>query len=411
MFPLNGILFNMKRIAYIFVAILSLVSCGKTDPEEIKEDIPKQGFVPDPIDPGRFTILSWTGVNNSYADYGFRKLLEAGFNTYLGWYDNISDAEYALSKADEIGIKMIISCPELHTDTKNVTAAFCKHPSFLAYHIEDEPEVSEFGGLAGQINNIEQYDKTHASYVNLYPNWCWGEDAYLTKIRLFAKDVPVKFISFDNYPCKTVGGVTTVRSDWYHNLEDIRTVAKENKIPMWAFALSLSHKTNEASYPIPTIGELRLQMFSNLVYGATGFQYFTTWGHIQNDHCTSVYQDVKKVNEELIGLEPIFLGADIKYIWHMGNKIPSGCKKFSKTPDGIATLSTDDGNAVVSYLVNNGKKYIAIVNTNPNGGMNLDISFVDNSKAVKYDKACNGTSFTPGVIRVAAGDLALYSWE
>lgn len=401
----------MKKLLLTLSTVIFFSACGEVSPDGPGSGGPKKAFVPESIDPDHFTILSWTGVKNEYADYGFQKLLEAGFNTYLGWYDNISEADYALSKADKAGIKMIISCPELHQDPKNITAAFCKHPSFFVYHIDDEPEISEFATLAGQIDNIEQFDKVHPCYVNLYPNWCWGEDAYLTKIRQYAKTVPVKFISFDNYPCKTVNGVTVVRPDWYHNLEDIRTLAKEKKVPMWAFALSLSHSTSEAKYPIPTIGELRLQMFSNLVYGATGFQYFTTWGHIQDEHCTGVYNDIKKMNSELIGLEPIFLGADIKYIWHMGDKIPSGCKKLTKAPDGIRTLATDDGNAVVSYLVNNGRKYIAIVNTNPNGGMNLEIDFDDNSKALKYDKESNHQPFGPGVIRLAAGDIAVYSWE
>lgn len=398
-----------NRNFFAAVLLLFAVACHQDDSQQ--GNIPKQGTVPTPIDPDHFTILSWTGVKNQYADYGFKKLLECGCNTYLGWYDNMSDAEYALSKADNAGIKMIISCPELHTDTKNVVDAFTKHKSFFAYHIDDEPEISEFANLEGQIRNIEKYDTQHTCYVNLYPNWCWGESAYLGKIRSYVKKVPVRFISFDNYPCKTVDGKTVVRPDWYHNLEDIRTVAKDNGLPMWAFALSLSHSTNEARYPIPTIGELRLQQFSNLVYGATGFQYFTTWGHIQDEHCTGVFNDIKKMNEELVGLEPIFLGADIKYVWHIGSVIPSGCKAMTKAPSGIAHIITDDGNAVVSYFVNKGVQYVAIVNTDPNGGMNLDIEFDDNSKALKYDKQSKSAAFAPGIVRLAAGDIAIYSWE
>lgn len=404
----------MKKYIFILTAF-TLLAAGCTP--SAKQDsetpsVPQKGSVPALVDPsGHFTILSWTGVKNSYAEYGFQKLVEAGFNTYLGWYDNISEAEVALTKADAAGIKMIISCPELHTDTKNITKAFSAHPSFLAYHIEDEPEVSEFEGLGGQIRNIKQYDTEHPTYVNFYPNWCWGEDIYLNRIRQYAKTVPMDFVSFDNYPCRSVDGVTVVRKDWYHNLEDIRTLAKENNVPFWGFALSLAHKTPECTYPIPTIGELRLQQFSNLVYGATGFQYFTTWGHIQDNHITGVYQTIQTVNSELIGMEPIFVGADIKYIWHIGSEIPSGCKALTKAPSGIKHITTDDGNAVVSYFVNNDKKYVAIVNKNPNGGMNLDIDFTDPSKAYRYDKNSASAQFQPGVIRLAAGDIAIFSWQ
>lgn len=40
-------------------------------------------------------------------------------------------------------------------------------------------------------------------------------------------------------------------------------------MPFWAFALALSHKLdNTHFYRIPTLAELRLQVFSNLAYGA-----------------------------------------------------------------------------------------------------------------------------------------------
>lgn len=401
----------IRYIKIILLVLLSIpcFSCSKdnTDPDPT----PGKGGVAPAVDPNHFTILSWTGVKNQYADYGFQKLIEAGFNTYLDWYDNISEAEVALDAADSAGIKMVISCPELHSDTKNVVNTFKKHKSFFLYHIEDEPEVSEFSTLAGQIKNIQQYDTDHSCYVNLYPNWCWGEDVYKSRVQLFVKNVPVKFLSFDNYPCKKIGSEVVVRPDWYHNLEDIRAVAKDKVMPFWGFALSLSHATKEASYPIPTIGELRLQQFSNLVYGATGFQYFTTWGHLQDEHMTQVYPLVKQVNSELLALESIFLNADIKYVWHIGETIPSGTKKLTKAPEGISKIETDDGNAVVSYLVNNDKKYIAIVNSNPNGGMNLDVQFEEGVKAEKYDQNAKVSEYTPGVIRLAAGNIVIYSWK
>ena len=172
----------------------------------------------------------------------------------------------------------------------------------------------------------------------------------------------------------------------------------------------MSHKTPEADYPVPTIGEIRLQQFSNLVYGATGFQYFTSWGHIQNTSVTPVYERIKLVNRELIGLEPIFVGADIKEVWHVGNEIPSGCKAMENVPEGIDHLKVADGNAVVSYLVNNNKQYIAIVNSSPTGKLSLDIDFKNRSKAFQYDKTSAATPFSPGAVQLMPGDITIYSW-
>lgn len=392
-------------------ATVACNSCAKPGENENYEPA-KKGSVPTTVDPEHFTILSWTGVYNDYAEYGFNALLEAGFDTYLGWYDNIAEAEKALTIADKVGIKLITSCPELMTDTKSVVEKFSAHKSFFAYHLKDEPEVSDFPALARQIENIEKYDAQTPCYINVYPNWAWGgEQAYKSRLISFLKNVPVKFLSFDNYPCRTIKGTTVVREDWYHNLEDIRAMAKEKKMPFWGFALSLSHSTNEASYPLPSLGELRLQQFSNLVYGATGFQYFTTWGHLQNETKTAVYPKVQQVNAELRGMEPIFLNADIKYVWHIGDNIPSGTKKMTKAPDGITKLETDDGNAVVSYFVNNDKEYVAIVNCNPNGGMNLSIEFDSKVKAEKVDKTAKTSPVTSDNVRIPAGDILIYSWN
>ena len=82
-----------------------------------------------------------------------------------------------------------------------------------AYHIEDEPEVSEFSMLSGRIKDIRKYDQERPCYVNVYPNWAWGgEDSYLPKLRSFLKTVPVSFLSFDNYPIKMIGGERKVKA-------------------------------------------------------------------------------------------------------------------------------------------------------------------------------------------------------
>jgi len=399
----------MKRLYLLAASALVLLSagCEKPEPEVQGPDMPQQEVQA----PEEFIILSWSDIidaNNS--KWKLEKMKEADFNAYLGWFDTYAEVEALLTAADEVGMKIITACPELQSDTKNIVAAMSAHPSLYGYHIEDEPEVSEFDWLADRMEQIKKYDNERPCYVNVYPNWAWGgEDAYLPKLRSFLKSVPVSFLSFDNYPVKTVGGVSTVRSDWYHNLEDIRAAAKEKKMPFWGFALALAHNTNEASYPIPTIGELRLQQFSNLVYGAVGFQYFTTWGIIQDHGVTNVYEDVKRVNGELKLLEKLFLGADIRNIWHTGAVIPSGTRKLGALPKGIASVTTGDEGTVVSYFIKNDKKYIAFVNRSCTGGVDLVIKF-DSENAREVAKV--GTErAVDEAYRIPAGDIRIFTWE
>ena len=361
--------------------------------------------------PDEFIFLTWTGiVDVSYAEWQLQKMVEAGINVYLGWRETFDELEVILNAADKVGIKVIVSSPELDTDTKNMVERLTSHESFYGYHIDDEPEVSEFPVLADRINAILKYDREHPCYVNVYPNWAWGgENGYLNKLRTFLKEVPVPFLSFDNYPIRQENGVYTVRADWYHNLEDIRTAAKDAKMPFWSFALSLSHSIPDSRYPVPTIGHLRLQQFSNMVYGAVAFQYFTGWGYIQNGNIVqNVYNLIKQVNSELRSMQDIFLGANIKGVWHTGETIPSGTKKLSVLPTGVVKLQTSETGAVVSSFTNKGKNYMAVVNKNCDGPMDLSVGFKSDN-VVMIGKDGTETPVQENY-QLTAGDIMIFAW-
>ena len=382
------------------------------DPEQNPDQEPET--IPDPQETGQFNIIAWSDISNngdpSECEWKFQKLVEADFNMYLGWFDAADKVEFLLSAADRVGIDIITACPELESDTQNMVKKMSAHKSLYGYHIMDEPSESHFPGLKTRINNIRKYDSVRPCYVNLYPNWAWGgQNNYLARVRKFVQQVPVSFLSFDNYPIKTVNGVSTVRHDWYRNLEDIRTVAVENDLPIWAFALALSHSTDEASYPIPTIGELRLQQFSNMLYGAVAFQYFTTWGFIQNHGVTGVYDNIKIVNSELRAFQKYFYGADIKGVWHTGKSIPSGTQELTTLPAGIIRLETEDSGALVSHFTKEGRNYIAVVNKTCDWGMDLFISFED-AGAVMIGKDGKKTPVEEKY-RIPAGDIRLFTWK
>ena len=414
----------MKKIWYTFIPLMLLVSCkgGLSEnpkPSPSEEPQPTEQDSADPsedqiIQEGDFTILAWSDiVDPSAAQWKYEKLLEAGFDTYLGWYDSFDKVEKSLEAADKTGLKLIINHTDIYSNLEKEVNSMKSHPSLAGYHIKDEPEVTDFPDLAEKIASIQRYDAEHPCYVNLYPNWAWGgEVVYRSKVDLFLKKVPVKFLSFDNYPIKTIGGEAQLRPDWYHNLEDISAAAKDAGIPFWGFALALAHNTKEAYYRVPTLGDLRLQQFSNMVYGAVGFQYFTTWGLIQDGGVVEpVYGRIKTVNSELRSLSRLFCGATIKNIWHTGATIPHGTKKLDTLPEGIKTLKTEETGAVVSFFTKGNRQYIAVVNKNMDGGMDLEICFADGVEAKAVGKDLSETPFSPGKIRLPAGDIAIYSWK
>lgn len=395
----------MKNIfVSFFAAVILLAACGK--------EPAGSGWV-QPYDltgltvDGQFPIIAWTGIDSGPDTYTkLSAMRDCGINVYLGWYDSIDKVRFTLEQAEKAGVKCILKSNELMTDTEQAVKKMMDSPALFGYHIEDEPEVGDFETLAGIVKKIKSVDNSHSCYVNLYPNWAWGNiDGYSAKVTQFLSAVPVSFLSFDHYPVMEIDGVSHLRPEWYKNLEDIRRIARAKKLPVWAFALSLSHRLGEVLYPIPTVGELRLQMFSNLVYGAQAFQYFTFWGIYQNSP-TQVYDRVRTVNRELQAMSKYFLGADVTGVWHTGDSIPYGTKALKEMPEGIAGLEAGGSGLIVSQVRKEDNVYIAVVNKDYKADATVSIEFA--GKAWKLDKEGGRAAAESGNVVIAPGDILLY---
>ncbi len=402
-------MFKASRPIYVYLAavILVVAACEKnagdrSSSEGWESPYDLTGLTVD----GGFPIVAWTGITASDSGTWLKEMKCSGINVYLGWYDTIDEVMTVLDNAETAGVKAILNCDELFSDTGNIVGRMKDHPALFAYHIADEPSTSDFPMLKDAVNRILSFDDAHPCYINLYPNWAWGKiDDYLQKVNAFLTTVPQRFVSFDHYPIIEVGGVSSFRPEWYKNLEDIRRVARAKKLPIWAFALSLAHYLEDVTYPVPTLGQLRLQQFSNLVYGAQGFQYFTFHGIYRNTP-TQVYDRVKDVNASLQALSKIFMGAEIVDVWHTGASLPYGTKGLSALPQGITSLKTSDVGAVISQVVKDGRTYVAIVNKDFNRDMTLDIAF--NRKVTKIDNMGYKAQAQSENITVSPGNIVIY---
>lgn len=419
----------MKRLlTLLFITLIATVSACNNSPEstpmEPNVDAEGEAGTCIPITkPNEFIILAWYEIIDISAEclldeylapeteWRLQKLVEAGFNTYFDYrLDSLEEAEALLSLGDKVGMNMILECPELHTpsETQRAVKTMAAHPSLYAYNVWDEPEVFEYPEVRSRIREIYKYDKDHPCYVNLFPNYGWDdwvEDMYLETLRHYLKTIPISFLSFDYYPVIiNENGQRELREAWYHNLEDIRMAATEVDIPIWSFALAKPH----TPYPMPTLADLRLQHFSNLIYGAVAFQYFTARAIVWKDSETVLYPLIKQVNQELKQMERIFLGADIRGIWHTGNDIPRGTRELKTYPAGISKIDTGEGGTVVSHFTNNGKQYIAFVNRDIEQETQLKITF--NSEASHISK--NGTeSPVEDSYIIEPGDIKIFSWK
>ncbi|MCQ2143692.1 MAG: beta-N-acetylhexosaminidase [Bacteroidales bacterium] len=357
-------------------------------------------------------ILGWHGIAKEKFAEVLPMIKEAGFDCFLQRVADVDDAMLLLDEAEKAGIKVMPGFAAFNESPETYVPMIRNHPALMAYYLKDEPEVWDLEGLGDLVRRVQAMDMSKPCYINLYPNWAWIEDNYVDNINKFADNCPVTFISFDQYPVKEVDGEIVIRDTWYRNLEEIRNLCMERNLPMWAFALLWSHHLGapspEAFYPVPTIAQLRLQVFSDLVYGAQAIQYFTVRGAVDATGMkTPLFDVVKEVNAEIKGLSPVFKGCNVDDVWHLG-EIPRGTNEMETMPDDAVRKLAVEGRlgAVVSLISNGGHKYLAVVNKDCVSPATLRIKLAHGCGIVAKDATVS--PFRSGTLDLAPGDLLLF---
>ncbi len=364
-------------------------------------------------------VLAWYSIPPEETTVSrYLELKEAGINLNLSVFNDSESMARALDTAQAAGIKMIVYCPELKSAPEKTVRKFMNHPAVAGYMLRDEPNRTDFADLAAWMKKIKKTDPRHFCYLNLFPNYAseqqLGTKTYQEHVDLFMKEVPVDFISFDHYPI--VGD--SIRTNWYENLEIIAAASKKSGKPFWAFALSVAH----GPYPIPTISQLRLEAFSDLIYGAQGIQFFTYWTPYDttwnfnnapitlNGKRSSVYERVRQINCELADLAPVFKGATVLSVAHTG-ELPAGTKPLGELPRPVKVFNTISGGAVVSHLTNGDEEYLAIVNRSFKAPMTFRIECEKGvERFMKDGRRVAASAYEPET-ELDPGDIAVYAWK
>ncbi|MFA5817132.1 MAG: hypothetical protein WC865_16115 [Bacteroidales bacterium] len=365
-------------------------------------------------------ILAWYGIPAEETTLiRYKELKESGITLNFSSFPDAGAMSKALGIAQKAGIKMIVSCPELKTNPEETVKRFMNHPAVAGYMLRDEPSRADFPELGNWAKRIRTVDDNHFCYLNLFPNYAneqqLGTKTYKEHVDLFINEVPIQLLSFDHYP--VIGD--SLRPEWYENLEIFSEAARKAGKPFWAFALAVAH----GPYPIPTVAQLRLQVYSDLAYGAQGIQYFTYWTPLDTvwkfnngpitpeGKRTGVYDRIKVVNKEIKDLSGVFLDARVISIAHTGSTIPAGTKRLIKLPQPIKDLKTEGTGAVVSVLENGGNSYLVVVNRDFRNTMKLTIVCDTKVKKVLKDGSMVPANAYAGTILIDPGDIAIYRWS
>ena len=327
--------------------------------------------------PKKFPIMTWPGPDKSLLTLEtFQKIAEAGFSINMSFYGERDINLKALDLAQQAGIQLLIQdarIAKLVDDTSlpltsldPIIAVYKDHPAFWGYFILDEPNAAKFDRIAEIFAYLKDKDPAHPAYVNLFPTYATpqqlGTETYEKHVASFLDKVRPTFLSYDHYPITTKG----LREDYYLNLEIIREMAAKFGLPFWAFTLVTAH----AVYPPPTVAHIRLQLFSDLAYGAKGLQYFTygtpsgsdfDWKYGLIDpqgKPTLTYQFASEINQHVRQIAPLVGAWKSTAVYH-ADPVPKGCRPVPS--DGLVQ-KVQSCPMIVGIFSDAGETYVMLVN-------------------------------------------------
>jgi len=410
-------------LSFILCFILS-TSCGGDRPQPDKPDDQTGPSTPatptiEPLDKAEIPILAWYSIPPAYATpERYKELKKAGFTINFSHIYSLEDALQSLDLARQAGIKVMFMCGDaLENDTENVVKQVKDHPALYGYFLRDEPTGADFPALAAWADRIRAVDPDHEIYLNLLPNYAGEEmlgSTYEEYVKQFTKTVKTTMLSFDHYPVLENG---SVRDYWWNNLEIISREAAAAGLPMWAFALSTAHHP----YPIATQASLRLQLYTNLAYGAQCLQYFTYWcptpgtwdfhdAPIAEDGTrTAVYDLVKAMNKEIQARAGVWVGCKVQKVYHTGSEIPPRVTALTEPmPEPLKKLDTKGHGALISFLENGRYRYAMLVNRSHLEGFDYTISFTEDVAQVYADGSIVNIPGRTANRHLDPGDCAIF---
>lgn len=359
-------------VLLVVVAILVVVRPGA------------QSTVADPqLTPGydrEFPIGAWyTFVNDSVpTEQEIAWVREAGINVGHQLINDTPKMSVVLDKVAPHGLSMclggdaVVSLRMLPGLVKSLRG----HRGLWGYYLKDEPNVAAFAKIRQQADIIEPLDSAAGRFVNLWAAWNardLGADSFEDYIDRYVEECNPQFLSVDVYPVIKEGDRHRLMVRYYATYELLARKAREFRLPFYAVGLT----TALADRQWPDETNMRFEAFTALAYGAQAFiwwsysplnsggrEQFFEFPLMPGGKRTKIWYALKKVNAEIQTMKDVFLGADVKGVWHTGNDIPTGTQRLKSLPYPFTRLMSDDEGVLVSFIENEGRSYLVIVNHN-----------------------------------------------
>lgn len=440
----------MRKIGIIFGLVsLLLTNCSSSNdeklPEIVEKDIPAKNIQLSDQSGEKIPILAWGGIQRHSSVSMYKDMSDAGFTINYGYdlaakptMENIPHLFTALDRANEASMKQMVGALWLDFLNEQDLKRLKTHPALAGYFFRDEPTTYEWlDSLSRWVDHVQKIDNEHFCYINLAGCDCRGANwapelvgctdvepsPCANFVKTYADNINTPMISVDRYTVNidATSGQRRLMPGWYYTLELMSREARRTGKDLWAFALSTQHSVSGITYPIPTVNDLRIQMYSNLAYGAQVLQYFTyipstTEGFGQaplatDGSKTSTWYLLQEMNREFQALAPVFLGAKVNWIAHTG-EIPDGCTELDKSqlPKIFKDLIITEGSgALVSFLEKGEDNFLVIVNHDINE--NVKVKAIGNGNLYRLNRQAEPQELGQHARLLTPGDICVFFWK
>jgi hypothetical protein len=292
-------------------------------------------FHPEPPAPREFPIMAW-GTAPSDPEQ-LRWMKEAGLNvagfTTVGEIGRVRQAGLACfvrdPRAGGYDWEHLPAESEIRARVRELAREIGDNPAVLGFYLRDEPHAALMPGLAKVAAILREEMPGKWPYVNLFPSRVStervGVATYDEYVKLLVDTIKQPFISYDNY--SLVGG--EMLDSFWENLEIIRRISLEKKVPFWNCILANAH----FNYMEPSDATFALQVYATLAYGGRGIQYFTYYspqignyrlGAIdQFGDRTPTWHMLRRINKQLHALAPTVVKLRSTGVYHHPEPPPS----------------------------------------------------------------------------------------
>jgi hypothetical protein len=288
-------------------------------------------------------------------------------------------------------------------------------------------------------------DSTHKIYINLLPNYAntcqlafgaahscvfqSSDTDYSIYLDSFKQRNLAKFCglqAFDFYPIRKDAVTTKLYydSNWYKNLEKFLTEGKSTSASFWAFAQTAYGRDTSTARGFQSLPALRLQVYSDLAYGAQGIIYYTYSPSTRaTDTCpdctpinahgdpTKFYGILDTMNKEVKNLSRFFANAKLDGVRHSAEKLPDGTTLLSPAfLDSFGIKLQYKNQILVSVLEKKGNYNLIILNKDLENCAVIKIHSHEKMWKIKKD----GTSCDIGFddkTNIEPGDALIYTFQ